>query len=206
MTTEDRDDNWLAALSGGETGTDDADQREGKILRKVVRSRIEKQGMQFAPTEAGLAKVEILAREQGLLLDGQVAPDQSGIAEFLFERLRHLLPTPTRIAESMIEAVTGVVGSALANGPPALVLRGSSQDAVVLRVEDVSATVSEWQRLFLDARLDHATLFDEQGRALLHLKLTPEAVSVLCEKNIQPPSGDWCTLMIESEGKSTPKE
>lgn len=198
MSAEGSDERWLKALSGRETGLDDLDHREAAVLRTAISSRVEQRGAQFVPSEAHLAKIEALAREQGLLKDRSPVSNQSDISEFLANRLRQLFPAPGGLAGSMLSSLVSSVAAGVA---PNFALRGVGRDDVVLRVLDISKVAHEWQHAFLDARVDYATLTDDQGSVFLHFKVTPAALAVLCERNIQPPSSDWCTLLIESADK-----
>ena len=199
MTEKTEDEKWLDALAASADQPSSKTELEAGVIRASLLQTINSRPV-YEPSESGFQRLLSDARQQRLIYPKQSPSRLQGVINAVYE----FLATPACVMAS----VTLIVGLSVTAGWQAEQLHdteaetvrgGSSAGQISQVVPSPQATAAAWQKELLEAGVTHAVSFETQGRILIRIKLSAAAIDLLASKRIQPPAGEWCALVIESE-------
>ena len=199
MADKNEDDQWLAALRGQTTDELSKTEREAVMIRNAVVQDTQSRPA-YKTSDLGLQRLMAAAQQQKLLRPEKLQSTPQRWLNAAYEFLAAPASVMASLALVVGLSVTASWQAEQLHGLETDTVRGGAiAEQINLIVPSSQAAAALWQKALLDAQVAHTVSFETPTRILVRMKLTPAAIELLGSKRIQPPVGEWCTLVIESE-------
>lgn len=199
MTEKTDDEKWLEALRGQTEGEPSKPELEATLIRSAVVRGTQSRSA-YETTEGGFQQLLTEAQKQRLIRSEKTPSALQRLINTLYE----FLAAPAGVMASLtlilgLSVTAGWQAEQLNSADVDTVRGGTSAERINQIVPSAQAAAAVWQKDLLDAGVGHTVSFESPGRILIRMQLSPAAIDLLMSKRIQPPAGQWCTLVIVAE-------
>lgn len=199
MIEKTEDEKWLEALAASGVSNLPETELEASMIRAALLRTLQDRTA-YTPPEDGFQRLLAAAQKQGLICAEKRPSGLRRVVNAVYE----LLATPACVMASLalivgLSVTTRWQAVQLHQTEEATVRGGENSEQISQIVTSPQATAAAWQKELLEAGVTHAVSFETEGRILIRIQLSPAAIDLLAGKRIQPPAGQWCTLVIVAE-------